>query len=79
MTVALMGALLLLFGSVKVFLWINERLVARQVAYEQGDPPTGVGGRVQAGRTAAMVWWREPSQPLRILDPISSLTTSDQQ
>ena len=34
MTVALIGSLLLLFGSLKVFLWVNERLVRRQLDYE---------------------------------------------
>jgi hypothetical protein len=34
MTVALIGALLLLFGSLKVYLWVNERLVSRQMSYE---------------------------------------------
>lgn len=52
MTVALIGALLLLFGSLKVFLWINERLVKRQVSYE--------ATRVSGGN------WDEPSKKLDI-------------
>ena len=60
MTVALIGSLVLLFGSVKVSLWLIERMVRRQVAYE--------AGRVDAGRRTdgTVVEWQEPSQPLRI-------------
>lgn len=54
MTVALVGAILLLFGSLKVFLWLNERLVTRHQNYEA----TRVSG----------VPWVEPSTPLRILN-----------
>lgn len=32
-TVALLGAILLLFASLKVFLWISERLIRRQQYY----------------------------------------------
>jgi len=53
MTVALIGALILLFGSLKVFLWINQRIIQRQVSYEA----TRTGGQ----RT-------EPNQPLRIFN-----------
>ena len=52
MTVALIGALILLFGTVKVFLWVNERIVQRQVSYENT--------RASGGN------WTEPSTPLRI-------------
>ena len=52
MTVALIGMLLLLLGSLKVFVWMNERLVARQRSYENT--------RVSGGR------WVEPSKPLDI-------------
>jgi len=57
MTVAFVGALLLLFGSVKVFLWMTERLVSRQASYDA----TRVGGGD----------WVEPSKPLRIFDKSS--------
>jgi len=69
-TVALIGAIVLLFGSLKVFEWINERLISRQIAYDEGQPETRVGGRVDAGsRTdGQLVLWEEPSQPLRIFD-----------
>ena len=62
MTVALIGSLVLLFGSVKVSLWLIERMVKRHAAYE--------AGRVEAGsRTdGAVVRWTEPSQPLRIFN-----------
>ena len=48
MTVALIGALLLLFGSLKVFLWVNERLVSRQMSYE--------ATRVAAASTTPGAW-----------------------
>ncbi len=59
MTVALIGALLLLFGSFKVFLWLTERIVSRQTAYENS--------RVAAGSDASAPW-NDPTdqQPLRI-------------
>lgn len=71
MTLAMTGALLLLFGSFKVFLWTNERLIMRQTAYEQGEPGTGKGGRVDAGSAppeAGVVMWQASSQPLRIFN-----------
>ena len=34
MTVALIGAMLLMLGSFKVWLWVNQRLVQRQQDYE---------------------------------------------
>lgn len=34
MTAALIGALLLLFGSFKIFLWVNERVIQRHQRYE---------------------------------------------
>ncbi|MBI4322870.1 MAG: hypothetical protein HY596_01195 [Candidatus Omnitrophica bacterium] len=60
MTVALIGALLLLFGSLKVFLWINERLVKRQVSYEDT--------RVAAGSQDSLKLWEEPTEPLKIFN-----------
>lgn len=32
--VGMVVVMLLLFGSLKIFLWLNERMVLRQVAYE---------------------------------------------
>ncbi len=46
MTVALIGAVLLLLGSFKVWLWVNERLVRRQQDYE--------ASRMTANNNAAM-------------------------
>lgn len=60
MTVALMGTLLLLFGSVKVFLWMVERLVVRQQSYETT--------RVAAGGDEPGKRWNEPTAPLRIFN-----------
>ena len=54
MTLAMIGALLLLFGSLKVYLWINERLVSRQLAYE--------ATRVAAGSTQPGVFDNSASQ-----------------
>lgn len=54
MTVALVGALLLLFGAFRVCLWVAERLVRRQTSYE--------ATRLSGGD------WQEPSTPLRILN-----------
>lgn len=58
LTVAMIGALLLLFGSLKVFLWLNERIIARQIAYERS--------RVTAGTDASVVQWSEPAKRLEI-------------
>jgi len=35
MTVAIIGSLLLLLGSLKLFLWLNERLVGRHLNYNR--------------------------------------------
>ena len=58
MTLAMIGALVLLFGSIKVFIWLAQRLVARQQAYENT--------RVAAGSSAPGRKWDEPSQKLSI-------------
>ena len=60
MTVALMGAILLLLGSLKVFLWTAERLITRQQNYE--------ATRVEAGSSEPGQGWEEPSEPLRIFN-----------
>jgi len=62
MTVALIGALLLLFGSLKVFLWIAERLIERQASYEATRQPAG------SSAGPGVVRWVEPSKPLRIFN-----------
>jgi hypothetical protein len=54
MTLAMLGALLLLLASAKVYLWINERLVTRQLAYE--------ATRVAAGSAQPGVWDNSASQ-----------------
>ena len=41
LTVAMIGALLFLFGSLKLFLWVNERLVQRHLAYEETRAEAG--------------------------------------
>lgn len=61
MVVALIGALLLLFGSLKVFLWMNGRVIARQQSYE--------ATRVAAGSKATPgTLWNEPNAKLRIFN-----------
>ncbi len=37
MAITMMGAVLLLFGVLKVFLWFNSHLIGRQIAYEHGS------------------------------------------
>ena len=60
MTLAMIGALLLLFGSFKVFLWVTKRMIVRQQAYESS--------RVAAGSSAAKgkTEWDEPSEKLAV-------------
>jgi Flp pilus assembly protein TadG len=58
MTVAMLGALILIFGSFKVFLWLNERYVRRQRAYEATRTQAASTGP----STAKPVWWREPEK-----------------
>ncbi len=45
LTLAMMGAILLLFGSLKVFLWVNERIISRQREYECRRLEAGGGTR----------------------------------
>ena len=59
MTAALIGVLLLLFGSLKVCLWLAERLIARQQSYEATRVGHGAGG----GGSLT-----EPSKALRIFE-----------
>ena len=40
-TVALIAVVILLLGSVKIFVWMNERMVLRQEAYEDSRVPAG--------------------------------------
>ena len=58
MSLAMAGALLLLLGCIKVFFWMNERLIMRQRSYE--------ATRVQAAGTTPDAQWLEPSQRLNI-------------
>ena len=60
MTVAYILGVLLLFGCLKVFLWINERVVSRQTRYE--------AGRLEAGRFSGEKPWTEPSSKLKIFN-----------
>jgi hypothetical protein len=59
LTAALIGMLVLLFGSLKICFWVGERFVKRQQAYE--------ATRVAAGSdTAPGRVWNEPSDELHI-------------
>lgn len=57
MTVALTGALLLMLGSFKVFLWCAERLIRRQQAYECT--------RVKAASTQPG-FWEDPARRIAL-------------
>ena len=57
MTVALLGVMLLLIGSLKLFLWINDGLVERQRSYEATRQ---AAGNAPPGQQAAQ--WTEPQK-----------------
>ena len=61
MTVAMIGALILLFGSFKVFLWINERIIGRQMSYEATRQAAGTHG-------SPGIAWVEPQKRLNIFN-----------
>lgn len=59
-TISMACALLLLLGSFKVVLWLNERLITRQQAYEKTRKAAG-----QQSLGAAMkgqIIWNDPTQ-----------------
>ena len=56
-TVALSCSLLLLFGSFKVFVWLNERLITRQQYY--------ASTRSVAGQSATKIWVDPTRAPTR--------------
>ena len=61
LAVALVCSLILLFGCVKVFVWLTTRLVTRQQQYEHT--------RVRAAKSEVLVPWQEENlPPLDILD-----------
>ena len=57
-SLALVGAMILLLGSLQVFLWVNERLVKRHLSYE--------ATRVAAGSNEPGKLWQEPTTRLKI-------------
>ena len=67
-TFALLGAVLLLLASFKVFLWMNARLITRQVNYQRGVTEAGIGGKEAATAARTYVGVVEPSDPLNILN-----------
>jgi hypothetical protein len=62
MSVAMLGAILLLLASFKVCLWVMRRLIVRQQAYE--------ASRVAAGGSSVPVAWNDPAKeiPLKIFE-----------
>ena len=58
MTVAMFAALLLLFGSFKVFLWVTERLVRRQQYYDCTRAAAGTDGTVGI--------WNDPARTIKL-------------
>ena len=62
LSVALVILFTLLFGSLKIFLWINERIVQRQVTYEDDPQHGGFYGRVAAGSTDPVSVTLTPSE-----------------
>ena len=72
MTLALIGALVLLFGSLRVFFWVGERMVQRQRQYEQSRARAASAPQAK-DRPAAwgdVTWddgrWSEKDQKLQI-------------
>jgi len=57
-TLAIIGALILFFGSLRIFVWLNQRILARQQSYETT--------RVVAGSSVPGRRWTEPSERLGI-------------
>jgi len=53
--VALIAAFILLLGTVKLFVWLNERMVLRQEAYEST--------RVKAGSSSSTILVKEADLP----------------
>ena len=58
MALAFVGTLLLLFGTLRVFMWMNSRILTREQDYDNT--------RVDAGSSLTYVDWNESRQPLRI-------------
>jgi hypothetical protein len=56
---AIVCIFILLLGSLKIFLWVNQRLVLRQEDYESNSEY----GRVKAGSSSGEVGLRESSSP----------------
>lgn len=59
MAVAMFGAILLLLGSIKIFVWMAQRLVARQQSYDSTR-------KAAASDAAPGQRWNEPSQKLSL-------------
>jgi len=59
LALAIVCIFILLLGSLKIFLWVNQRLVLRQEHYESSSDY----GRVKAGSSSEEVGLRESSSP----------------
>jgi len=55
MTFSMIGALLLLYGTLAIFVWVNKNVMLRHERYEIEDGE----GRVDAGKTTAEVKVKE--------------------
>ncbi len=66
MTIAYFCALLLLFACLKVFLWLNERIVRRQINYD--DTRIGAASPNPIGVEGKEGSWNEPTKKLRVLN-----------
>ena len=66
MTVAFFCAMLLLFACLKVFLWLNERIVRRQINYD--NTRIGAAASDAKGAQGKEGFWNEPKKKLRVLN-----------
>ena len=70
--VAFVLSLVLLFGILKFCLWIGERYVTREVAYEStrtsaaGMGTMPPGARISGGPSWSQVKWNEPMNQLNV-------------
>ena len=63
LSIAMFGAILLLLGSLKVCLWLNERVVQRQQNYETNRGEAGSAMPDAEGKVR-VVGWDDPAQAL---------------
>ena len=70
MTAALAGTVLLLLGTLAIFLWMNGHIVRRQENYEDDRPRAASVPQPNEEHPHIISWdetrWNEPTQTLRI-------------